>query len=103
MRFKLDPADLLDFQMNENGIPKPEKEVRFHPKRKWRFDRAWPAKKVAIEIEGGTFVRGRHTRGIGYAKDCEKYNTAQKLGWKVYRFTTDMINSGQAIKFILEP
>jgi len=69
------------------GLPAPEAEYRFHEKRKWRFDFAWPDSMVAVEIEGGTFVRGRHTRGMGHHKDCEKYNQATLLGWRVLRFT----------------
>lgn len=71
-----------------NGLPKPEPELHFHPSRKWRFDWAWPDKMVALEQEGSVWVRGRHTRGDGYLKDLEKYNTATALGWKVLRVAT---------------
>ena len=71
----------------------PEREYKFHQKRKWRFDFAFPTKKIAIEIEGGTFAKkSRHTSGSGYAADCEKYNTATMEGWKVIRYTGQMIN-----------
>ena len=65
------------------------KELQFHPRRKWRFDYALPEPlvKIAIEIEGGIFSGGRHTRGAGYQKDMHKYNAATKMGWKVYRFS----------------
>ena len=61
--------------------------------RRWRFDFAWPNSDppVAVEIEGGTWSKGRHVRGKGYAKDCTKYNAAVMLGWKVLRFTSDML------------
>lgn len=71
-----------------HGVPECEREFRFHPVRKWRFDFAWPEKKVAIEIEGAVWTGGRHTRGAGYVKDCEKYNAAAELGWVVLRYTT---------------
>ncbi len=61
-------------------------EHRFHSIRRWRFDFAHLKHKVAIEIEGGIWTKGRHTRGKGYLKDCEKYNEAQILGWKVLRY-----------------
>ena len=67
------------------------KEHRFTV-RQWKFDYAWPLKKIAVEYEGGTFSRGGHTRGAGYSKNCEKYNEAACLGWKVFRFTTDMVD-----------
>ena len=68
-----------------------EGEYEFFDLRKWRFDRAWPAERVAVELDGGTWSGGRHTRGTGYAKDCEKLNTATAMGWAVFRFTGDML------------
>ena len=62
-------------------------EFRFHPVRRWRFDFAIPELKIAVEIEGGSWVQGRHTRGAGYQGDMEKYNQAVILGWKVLRYT----------------
>lgn len=58
------------------------REYRFHPTRKWRFDFAIPELKLAVEIEG----RGRHQTVDGFRKDCEKYNAALLLGWRVLRF-----------------
>jgi len=78
-----------------------EAEYRFHPKRRWRFDFAIPKRKIAIEIEGGTWIQGRHARGPGMAKDCEKYNAAANLGWIVYRFTTDMVTNGALTDVVL--
>jgi hypothetical protein len=63
----------------------------------WRFDFAWPGRRVAVEIEGGTWTKGRHVQPRGYAADCDKYNHATLFGWRVYRFTTDMVSSGRAI------
>ena len=66
-------------------FPVPEQELKFHDTRKWRFDYAWPKHKVALEVEGGIFSGGRHTRGVGFLKDMEKYNEAVLLGWRVFR------------------
>ena len=71
-------------------------EYRFHPTRRWRFDYCWPNKKVALEVEGGTWVGGRHVTGKGYENDCEKYSEAAILGWKVIRATTSMLKDGRA-------
>lgn len=70
-----------------HGLPAPVKEHRFHPVRRWRFDYAFVEQKVAVEIEGAVWTRGRHTRGAGFLKDMEKYNTATVMGWKIYRMT----------------
>jgi len=67
------------------GLPAPVAEVMFAPGRKFRFDYAWPEYRVALEVEGGVWTGGRHTRGAGYAKDCEKYSIAASLGWLIVR------------------
>lgn len=71
-------------------------EVKFHPTRKWRFDFAWPQHRVALEIEGGAWSRGRHTRGRGFIADLEKYNEAACRGWIVIRTTPQHLETGQA-------
>lgn len=68
-----------------SGLPAPTREFRFAPPRWWRFDYAWPESKVALEVEGGVFTKGRHTRGAGYAKDMVKYSEAAALGWRLIR------------------
>jgi very-short-patch-repair endonuclease len=62
------------------------KEFRFHPTRKWRFDYCHFDSKVAIEVDGGVFTQGRHTRGKGFIGDMEKLNNAAMLGWSILRF-----------------
>lgn len=64
-----------------------EHGYRFHPVRKWQFDFAFPEKMVAVEMEGGVFTKGGHTRGKHYTEDCDKYNEAQAMGWRVMRYT----------------
>jgi hypothetical protein len=87
-------------QIALTGLPLPETEYRFHPTRRWRFDGAYPDRKIAYEVEGGVWSKGRHTRGAGYTGDCVKYNEATLLGWQVYRFTGDMIDDGTAIQYL---
>uniref|UniRef100_A0A6M3LIE1 DUF559 domain-containing protein n=1 Tax=viral metagenome TaxID=1070528 RepID=A0A6M3LIE1_9ZZZZ len=74
------------------GIPSPEIEYKFHPSRKWRIDYAWPGVKLAVEIEGGAWVKGRHNRASGFIKDMEKYNQLILLGWRLLRFQPGKIN-----------
>jgi len=93
---------ILESEIVGAGLPQPEREFRFHPVRRWRFDFAWPALRLAVEIEGGAWVRGRHTRGPGFSGDCEKYNAATLGGWKILRFTPDAIRDGRALGVIRE-
>ena len=67
----------------------PEREYRFHPRRKWRFDFAFVAKRVAVEVDGGQWVKngGRHNTDA----DREKLNTAAAMGWRVLRFSPRML------------
>ena len=87
---KYNPSIVVAF-FTQNGLPKPELELRFHPFRKWRFDFAWnenPSDNrrwVALEVEGGVWIGGGHNRGAGFVKDMEKYNEAAAMGWRVLR------------------
>lgn len=57
----------------------------------WRFDFAWATHKVFVELQGGVWTAGRHSRGAGYTGDLEKLNSATLLGWRGLFFTTDML------------
>lgn len=77
-----------------------EPEYRFAPPRRWRFDWGIPEHRVAVECEGGVWVRGRHTRGSGYVKDLEKYNSAAAMGWLVIRRTPDQLCTPDTLDLI---
>lgn len=79
------PVSRFERMLASAGLPAPAKEHRFDPIRRWRFDYAWPLEKVALEVEGGVWTGGRHTRGAGFLGDLEKYNTATVAGWRVVR------------------
>lgn len=82
------------------NLRQPERQYRFHPIRRWRFDFAWPDKKLAVEIDGGVWVGGRHVRGGGFIKDCDKLNEAAALGWRVLRFTSHHLTDAAIIETI---
>lgn len=81
-------------------LPLAQREYRFHPERKWRFDFAWPERKVALEVEGGIWVRGAHTRGAHFISDCDKYNAAGLMGWRVFRVTEAHIRRGNIVELL---
>lgn len=85
-----------------HNLPEPTREYKFHPDRKWRLDFAWINEMIAVEIEGGVWIGGGHNRGKGYIKDCEKYNNAVILGWRLLRFAGDNIDMDM-IKKLLFP
>ncbi|MFA4972656.1 MAG: hypothetical protein WC683_08580 [bacterium] len=91
--------DALALHIRAAGLPEPVREHRFC-ERRWRLDFAWPDKMVAVEVEGGRWVGGRHTSPIGFGKDCEKYSEAAARGWRIVRVTPEMIEDGTALGYI---
>ena len=79
-----------------------EREQTLIPKRRFRFDFLITGSDLVIEVEGGTWSGGRHTSGVGFRSDCYKYNLALELGYRVLRYTTDMVVKGEAIAQILD-
>lgn len=75
---KLDPA-----YFEAHGLPAPVLEYQFHPTRKWRFDAAWLREKIALEVNGGAYIGGRHNSAEGSHRDMEKFNEAAIAGWRV--------------------
>ena len=57
----------------------------------WRFDFAWVDEEVFVELQGGVWTQGKHSRGVGYTNDLEKQNAATLLGWRGLFFTSDML------------
>jgi very-short-patch-repair endonuclease len=91
--------------INDNpGIPDPVEEYKFHPTRKWRVDICWPEQKLALEIEGGTYMdKGGHRGSIsGYLKDKEKYNALSVQGYWLLRFTPQEMESCESYDILRE-
>jgi very-short-patch-repair endonuclease len=93
-------VDELLFQLKAAGVPEPVREWVFARPRRWRFDLAWWDKSVAVEVDGGAFVGGRHVSGTGFEADCEKHSEAVALGWRVLRVTPRHIRDGKALGWI---
>jgi len=121
---KGDYEQMLVDQIVAAGLPEPERQIRFHPTRRWRLDIGNSDLNVAMEVEGAVWGRlvkchacgaqvrkrtkggqwvpvreagGRHTRGDGFSNDIEKYNEAWLAGWRVLRTTPVMIKDGRAL------
>ena len=67
----------------QRGLPAAVAEHEFCAGRKWRFDFAFPNHRVAVEVQGGLFTGGRHTRGLALVKEYEKWRAAAVLGWRI--------------------
>jgi hypothetical protein len=82
-----------DFNLicQNRGIWLPSSEVVFEPERRWRFDFAWPAQKLALEIQGGIWTAGRHVRGAALLREWEKLNQAAILGWRILYASPDQV------------
>lgn len=87
---------IVEQTLNVEIVP----EFKFHPKRRWRFDYAFPEYKIAIEVEGGVWTNGRHTRGKGFLGDMEKYNAGTLAGWRIFRVTPDTLITDKTLKMI---
>lgn len=104
-----EPSDLeraLLKQLEWAGVPAPEREYIFSDGtsgQPWRFDLAWLCgpdrlhRPVAVEVQGGTWVGGRHGRGQGQQTDHTKLNAAQLAGWTVLQYTRKPIEDGTAV------
>lgn len=95
-----DKKALLLRQLALTGVDGWVTEHRFHPIRRWRFDVAFPARMLAVEVEGGLYVGGRHSRGKGAEDDMVKYAEALRLGWRVLRVSPRLIREGRALEWV---
>ena len=96
--FKL-PVGEIALWAQLKGQPGWVREYRFAPPRKWRFDFANPAIRLAVEIDGGT---GDHRHGTvwGREADNEKRNEAVARGWRVLVGSTEQAQDGRLLAFI---
>lgn len=87
-------------QIRAIKLPEPIREMVFAKPRRFRADFCWPNKMLIVEVDGGTWNGGRHTRGTGFDSDCEKGAIAMLLGYRVLHVTGTHIKSGAALEWI---
>lgn len=83
-------------------LPEPQPEYCFHAERKWRIDFYFEAngRRLALEVEGGVFTGGRHTRGAGFVADIEKYNELSAAGIFLVRVTPDGLMKVETMELV---
>jgi very-short-patch-repair endonuclease len=68
--------------LNKLSAPPYEREYKILSGRRYRADFAWPAAKIALEVNGGLYTPVSGHRSIsGIERDMEKSNAAQLDGW----------------------
>lgn len=94
--------DTLAGHIRMAKLPEPAREYPAIEGRKFRFDFAWPDHRLLLEVQGGTFARGKsgHSSGMGINRDCEKNNLAVLAGWRVLSVDSKQVASGQALRWL---
>lgn len=101
--------ETLALQIRAEKLPVPMRQFQFLPHRKFAFDFAWSddargGGPLAVEVEGGIWRKGggAHSHPTNILRDIEKHNLAVLAGWRVLRFTTDQVKSGEAVNLLKE-
>ena len=92
--------DLFAFQLDAAGLTGYVREYQAIPGRKFRFDFAFVRERLLVEINGGTYNGGAHSRGVGLNRDYEKGNLAVVNNWRVLSFDTKQVKSGAALEVV---
>jgi hypothetical protein len=89
---KLTPSAKFELLLEKPWWVGAGKEYKFADGRRFRFDYYHPS-GIAIELEGGVWSKGRHTRPSGFLNDMEKYNLAASMGILVFRVPSHDIST----------
>lgn len=94
--------ETLSLQLRADRLPAPVREFVAIPGRRFRFDFGWPDPpyKLLCEVQGGVFIKGAHSTGVGITRDAEKASLAAVHGYRLIVVTAQHIKSGQALKWI---
>lgn len=94
------PEELLAWQLKASGISF-KREFRPWKDRRFRFDFKLD-NKVLVEVQGGIWIKGAHSSGIGISRDAEKSCLAAADGYRVMPVTPAMIKKGTALLLIVK-
>lgn len=95
--------DLFLQRVREAGLPEPVRQSNepwAGSGRKFKADFFWPQFGLVVEVDGGTWNGGRHTRGSGFESDCTKQAIAVANGYAYLRFASRHIQNGDALDFV---
>jgi hypothetical protein len=93
------PHSIFDAMCKSHGLPVAVHEFEFALPRRWRFDHVFDG-WLALEVQGGLFVEGRHSRGAALLCEHEKLNLAVIHGYSVMFCTPDDVSSGRIFPII---
>jgi very-short-patch-repair endonuclease len=96
------PEDLLAYQLQTVKAPFFERQFRIHRKRRFRADFYFPKGQLVVEVDGGGYVKGRHSRGKGIERDAEKSAYIAQMPARLMRVTPKHVKSGEAVDWILK-
>lgn len=101
-----DAADLLAWQLKAVGglLATFQREFHVIPKRRFRWDLAYPlaSPPLAIEVQGygRKGLKGGHQTFAGMRRDGEKSALAAIAGWRSMAVTSDQVRDGRALAWI---
>ena len=92
--------DRLEAQLIEAGLVGFEREYQAIEGRRFKWDFAFVKDRLLIEVQGGVWIMGGHSTGVGITRDCEKFSLASVNKWFTIPVTTDHVKSGKALEWI---
>jgi len=73
------------------NLPEPVRQYAVrnpHTGRDWKLDFCWASELLAVEIQGGSFIKGGHNTATGQAQDYIRHNTLTRMGWRTLFYNT---------------
>lgn len=94
------PREVLARACRLQGVEGPRIGYCWQRERRWTFDLAWPDRRVAVVLDGGSRIGGRVVYGAGWIRDAQRLNEAAVEGWLVLRVTQAQVEDGSAARLI---